>query len=321
MYLPDAQQALGFVVGQATHIETTVYEEQYPEIQYPDLVPVDTSAAEWAKSVTYYSNSKVGQAGWFHHRAKDVHLADVERTKHEVGIEMADIGYDWSLEEVGQAMMVGQPLTADKASAARRAYEEFMDEIALRGDADKGFFGLINYPGITAALVPADGGTGGDEVSWATKTVDQILRDFNAAITGQWTDSNTVELANTVLLPVETMAMLATRRLGEGDGAMTILDFLSTKNIATFQTGQALTIRGVRGLEVAGVGGTGRMVVYRRDPAVLKLHVPMPHRFLPVWQTMPLVFLIPGIFRTAGLDIRRPGAFRYVDGVMDANYE
>src|SRR5690606_29025300 len=148
---PDAQQALGFVVAQTAHIEATVYEEQYPEIQYPELIPVDTSANEWAKSVTYYSNNKTGRAGWFHHRARDLHLADSERSKHEVGVEMADIGYDWSLEEVGQAMMVGQPLQADRASAARRAYEEFVDEIALRGDADKNFFGLINYPGISAA--------------------------------------------------------------------------------------------------------------------------------------------------------------------------
>jgi hypothetical protein len=320
MFLPDAQQALGFVVSQTSHIEATVYEEQYPEIQYDKLIPIDTSANEWAKSVTYYSMNKVGAAGWFHHYAKDIHVADSERAKHEVGVEMADIGYRWSLEEIGQAMMTGTPLQAERAAAARRAYEEFMDEKALFGDADKGIFGLLNYPGITTTTVPADGGDD-DETSWAMKSVDQILRDFNAALTGIMVDSLQVEMADTVLLPLQSLNLLAQTRLGSGDGAMTLLDFIATKNVYTFQTGRPLLIRAVRGLETAGEGGVGRMIVYRRDPQVLKMHVPMPHRFMPVWQTGPLVFDVPGIFRLAGVEVRRPGAFRYVDGIMDANYE
>jgi hypothetical protein len=318
MYLPDSQQALGFVVSQTSHIEAQVYEEQYPEIQYANLIPIDTSANEWAKSITYYSMNKVGQAQWFHHYAKDIAVADSERAKHEVGVEMANIGYRWSLEEVGQAMMIGQPLQADRASAARRAYEEFVDNVAIRGDADKGFFGLLNYPGIAVSNVQADGGTGSDEPSWAVKTETQILRDFNSAISGMYQDTLQVELADTVLLPLPVLNDIATRRLG--DTTMTILEFLQKNNVYTFQTGRPLTIMAVRGLETAGVGGVGRMIVYRRSPDVLKLHIPMPHRFLPVWQTGPLLFDVPGIFRLAGLDIRKPGAFRYVDGVMDANY-
>jgi hypothetical protein len=53
---------------------------------------------------------------------------------------------------------------------------------------------------------------------------------------------------------------------------------------------------------------------------VLKMHIPMPHRFLPVWQTGPMRFDVPGIFRLGGLEIRRPKAVRYVDGISDAPY-
>src|SRR5690606_32406924 len=101
MFLPDSQQALGFLVSQVSYIERQVVAVQYPDIQYPEIIPVDTSADEWAKSVTYFSTNKVGAAGWFHHHAKDIHVADVERAKHEVGIEMADIGYRYTLEELG----------------------------------------------------------------------------------------------------------------------------------------------------------------------------------------------------------------------------
>jgi hypothetical protein len=34
-----------------------------------------------------------------------------------------------------------------------------------------------------------------------------------------------------------------------------------------------------------------------------------------VWQTGPITFDIPGIFRIGGVEIRRPGAVRYVDQI------
>lgn len=309
--LVDAQQALGFAVSQTAYIETQVYKTVYPDVQYANLIPVDTSAPEWAKSVTYYSSDMEGRAGWFHHYAKDIHVADVNRTKNEVGIELADIGYRYTLEELGQAMMVpGTNLTVDRAEAAVRAYEEFVDDLALRGKAEKGFNGLINYPGITTVLA----GIEAAHTVWNLKTADAILADVNNALTGVYVDSLTVELADTLLLPVAAQTLIATKRIP--DTAITVLDFLTRYNVYTMQTGRPLTIRGVRGLETAGAGGSGRMVAYRRDPGVLKMHIPMPHRFLPIWQTGPLVFDIPGIFRVGGVEIRRPKSVRYVDGIL-----
>lgn len=322
-FLVDAQAALGFVVSQTAHIEAQVVEVQYPDIQYPQIIPVDTTANEWAKSITYFSTNKVGQAGWFHHYAKDIHVADSERAKFEVGVEMADIGYRWSLEEIGQAMMIpGMNLSADRAAAARRAYEEFVDRVALHGDADKNFAGIIDYPGITTTIasVYTNPDTNATGTSWTIKSADAILEDVNDALTGMYVDSLQIELADTVLLPVAALSLIATKRLNDLS-SMTILQFLQQNNVYTFQTGRPLTIRSLRGLETAGTGDTGRMIAYRRDPQVLKMHIPMTHRFLPVWQTGPLVFDVPGIFRLAGLEIRRPGAVRYVDGILEEAYE
>ena len=312
-YIPDAQAALGFVTSQTSYIESQVAEVQYPDIQYPALIPVDTSAPDWIKSVTYYSTDKVGRAGWFHSYAKDIHVADVERAKFEVGIEMADIGYRWTLEEIGQAMLIpGTNLSADRANAALRAYEEFVDDVALRGKAEKNFSGIINYPGITSVLAAPNAGA--THTTWDQKTADEILADVNGALSGIYVNSLQVEMADTILLPVAAMVITATKRIP--DTTMTVLDFLQTKNVYTMTTGQALTIRAVRGLETVGVNGSGRMVAYRRDPAVVKMHIPMTHRFLPVFQTGPMVFDVPGIFRLGGVEIRRPGAVRYVDGIL-----
>ena len=57
------------------------------------------------------------------------------------------------------------------------------------------------------------------------------------------------------------------------------------------------------------------MVAYRRDPTVVKMHLPMPYRFLKPWQVGPIIWEVPGIFRFGGVDFRRPGAARYMDGL------
>lgn len=315
-FVRDAQQALGFLISQVTHVEAQVVKVLYPDIQYPQLIPVDTSSNEWAKSVTWFSMDKVGRAQWFNHLANDMPLADVQRSKFEQGIEMAGIGYRYDLEELGQAMMIpGMNLSTDKAEAARRAAEEFIDDIALRGSTVRNWTGLFNDPNVTnvAAAAGAGGATLWSVTGGTAKTADEIIADVNSAITGVYSSSLTVEMADTLLLPVTELARLATRPRATGSD-MSIFDWIVKYNVYTATTGQQLTIRAARGLEVAGAGATNRLIAYRRDPQVIKLHLPMPHRFLPVWQTGPITFDIPGILRLGGIEIRRPGAFRYFSG-------
>jgi hypothetical protein len=308
----DAQSALSFMQQQASYIEPDVYETQYPDIQYPDLMPVDTSGNEWAKSKTFYSSDKVGQAQWFHHMANDIPFADIVRTKFEQGLEMAGIGYYYTLEELGVAMQVpNMNLTAERGDAARRAYEEFMERIAFTGDVTKGWTGLINDLTVTAGTAPATGT--GNSPLWSTKTGDQMAADINLILTGIYTASNTVEMADTLLLPITSFTTLATTRVSNTTASA--LGWVQEYNTYTAITGQQLTIRAVRGLETAGSGGTARMVAYRNDPSILKLHLPMPHKFLGVMQVTPLRYDVPGIFRTGGLEIRRPGSVRYLDGI------
>jgi hypothetical protein len=314
VYTRDAQQvAYNFVGNQTSVIEAQIVKIQYPDVQYPDLVPVDTATGnEWVKSITYYSQDMVGRADWFHHTALDVPLAELSREKFERGMEMAAIGYRYTLEEIANAMSTpGLNLTADKATACRRAYEEFVDNIALRGSIPKNMQGLMNSSAVVATTAPADGAAGA--TTFASKTVDQVIRDINSALTGIATGTNWLYYADTILLPPSVLVGLAGRMFQYQ--AITILEWIKQYNVLTVQTGRPLTIAGVRGLETAGTGGISRMVAYRRDPAVLKMWIPMPHKFLPVWQRGPLVFDVPGIFRIGGVEIRLPAAMRYLDGI------
>src|SRR5690606_40125940 len=83
MHTFDAQAATGFVISQTTYVERTVNETVYPDIQYPALIPVDTSAHPFAQTVTYYSSDKYGKAGWINGNADDIPLAGTELTQSE----------------------------------------------------------------------------------------------------------------------------------------------------------------------------------------------------------------------------------------------
>lgn len=301
----DAQSAMGFVTSQRSHIESAVNKEPRPDIQYPRLIPVDTSAHPFAKTVEYYSAYEYGKAGWINGSADDIPLAGTTMAKHQTAVHMAAIGYSYGYEEINVAQMMGMNLANDDAMAARRASEEFTDEIALRGDTAKNFQGLINNSAVTAASA-ANG-------SWDTATTDEILEDVNQVILSQASGVNYVTMSDTVLMSPAKLNKLGTTYRANTD--TTLLELLMRSNTYTLMTGQPLTVQAVRGLETAGVGSTQRMVAYRRSPEVLKMHIPLPHRFLPVFQSGPLNFMVPGVMRLGGLDIRRPKEVRYADGI------
>lgn len=315
----DAQQsAYNFVVAQAYQINTRIYENQFPDLDFGRLVYVDESAPEWTPGIITFMSSTVGAARWYSSGAKDVAKADVTMDKGQVGVHMASVGYGYDLEEVGQAQLLGMNLPEGKALAARRAYTEFMWNITLTGDTTKGLKGLANQTGVTSGLAPADGT--GSVTTWfdgsgnATKTTTQIIRDINNVLTGIYTGSLTVEMADTLLLPYATISYLGATPVSTTNSE-TLLSYILRTNIYTQMTGRPLTIRGVLGLDTAGAGGTKRMVAYANREDVAKLHLPMRHRFLPVYQDGPTSFEVPGIFRTGGVEVLRTGAFRYLDGI------
>lgn len=323
MYMTDAQQAqFSFVLNNAYTINQTVYKTAYPDLEFGRLVYVDTSAPEWTPGIVTFMSSTVGKADWWSGAAKDVPRADVTMDKSEVRVHMAAIGYGYNDEEIGQAQLLGMDLSSAKAEAARRAYMEFMWNITLTGDTTKNLLGLANQSSVTTGNAPADGT--GSVTTWfdgsgnATKTPTQIIRDINNVLTGIFTGSLTVEMADTLLLPYSTISYLGATPVSSTNSE-TLLSFIMRTNIYTMTTGQQLTIRGVLGLDTAGASSTKRMVAYRNAQDVVKLHLPMPHRFGHsgglVYQDGPSSFQIPGRFRTGGVEVLRTGAFRYLDGI------
>lgn len=289
---------ISFAVQQASYIEAQVVKVKYPAITYMNDIPVDTSASPYSKSITFYSSNNVGMAKLVNGHGDDIPLANVDLNKWEAPVSMGGIGYAFSLEEIGQAQMMGMNLSTMGADAARFAYEKFVDAAAYLGTGmPAGTTGLYNNAAVTT--VAATG-------VWSGLTGDQILNDLNLMLNGVYSASNTVEMANTIRLPPAVMANIASKpRSATSD--FTVLQYIQQANIYTATTGLPLDIKGDKWLTTTGVA-------YLKDPGVVKLHIPMPLQFLPV-QPRNIEYYVPGMFRLAPTDIRRPGAVRYMSGV------
>lgn len=311
-FINDAQGALGFLTQQAAVVESEIYRTKYEDILYPTLITIDTSAGEFAKTIEFYSMDTVGKAQWFNHLSKDVPNAEVNMSKFSHQVEMAAIGYRYTTEELGYARRLGIGLDVERAAAARRAYEEFIDDVVRVGNSDKKMTGLFNNPDVGSANVA---GADANARLWPNKTPLQIIADINEALTSVYTQSRRIEMANTLLLPIGAFTYIATTPMSV-DNTMTILDYITRSNVYTAVTGNPLTIRAVNGLEDAGAGGTGRMVVYRNTRDVARLHLPVPLRFLQPLRSGPMIYEVPGYFKTGGVEIRLPGAVRYRDGLV-----
>ena len=310
------QNAYAFLLSQTAHIETTAYMKKYARIQYPMLVPVSTEAPDWTRTITHFSTDGTGEAQWLSGRGADMPLADVSRAKYDVTAEMAGIGYDYSMEELSVAMAANMNLTTDKAVRARRASEELIEKVVLEGDSGRRWDSLINAPATQVARFTLADNSAGSSKNWVDKEIDEMNTDVNDLLTDIYEDTRQVEWADTLLLPIRAMTLLATRRIP--NTSETFGSYLMRSNIYTLETGNPLMLKVCRELQGVGTGGSGRMVAYRMDPEVLKLHMPMPYMFGEVFQKGHQHWEVPGYMRTAGLEIRLPGAMRYADEITPA---
>lgn len=306
------QSSLVFVQSQAARINAEVYRIRYRQVRYRGLIPVDTTGPEWLDSIVFYSIDGAGRAEWLNSGSDDVPKVAMQMGSTVAKVGMAGIGYDFTTEEVARAQALGIDLTTEKANVARRGAEQMIDRIVWNGDTQKGITGIINNPNV--AVVDAAATGTGSSAKWKDKTPGQILADVNSLLTGIWTGSGETAMADTLALPSAAYAQLMSTILPDA-GGLTLLSWIKQNNVLTADSTQNLTILPIAELATAGAGGTGRAVAYRNDRESVVVHMPMPFRFFPVWQTGPWRFDVPGAFRMGGVEFKLPREATYLDGV------
>ncbi|MCP8350443.1 hypothetical protein DN387_19600 [Pseudomonas sp. FBF18] len=309
----DAQAALPFVLAQGRNIETRVYQRRYPAFNYAAHVPVVTEGQPWAIGTTFFTVDTAGEAKFLSGAGTDMPFNQATRDQASHDFAMIGSGWEWNLEEINQAALYGVNLNDTKAMSAADKVERLLNSIAMVGSTEKNWQGFLNNSAVSRADAAATGT--GSSTFWSAKTVDQILDDVNGLLSGIRTNTEEVEWADTLRLPPNAFRLAATKRLGAGDGFITVLEYLRRNNIYTAETGQPLDIMPIREARNASQDGGGRAVAYRKDPEVLRFHLPMPRRVLAPRQKSIMGFETGIIARTGGTEIRLPGAVAYLDEI------
>lgn len=305
-FLYDAATGFAFLLSQLTHIEKKVYEKKYKAITYPIIIPVSNEAGEWATSITYFFMDGRAIAKFVGTKSLDVPISEIGQEKVTVPVELGATGYEYSDEELRQAIQLNVALPQQKANLARRAYEELAQRVGMTGDTTHNLPGFINNTNVTSATVVNPGG--GTE--WVNKTANQIIFDINDLFGDIFADTLQVERPNRLLLPTSQWNyIMGTPRADNSDTS--ILKWIVANS--PFLNSEADIIPTPE-LAGAGAGGTDRMIAYDFDSDKVVMHIPMVLRFTEP-QRKGRGFEIPGEFKLGGVEFRYPGSARYADGI------
>lgn len=322
-YDASPQAQLGFLIGNLTYIEQEVLRQPYPDIKYPTILTVDTSAPDYIESIGFKVLDYKGEPAPIGDLSHDFPLAEIASKIGGVDVVQGGLGYAYTQIEVGKAMEMANAqgfggainYLAEKPIAVRTLTEQWLDRVAFIGDPrwpSLATGGLVKYPGVPVLAT-------GTLLGGANKTIAQILAQTPDAAAQELlnllnnlilrvfvTQTNSIFRPTHILLPLIQYGQLTTFRIP--NTSETLISYLERVLKVTFEP--------ILQLAGAGAGGTDRMMAYTKNPQFAKLHLPMPYTLnAPIPSHGGLRFEAAGVVRTAGTELRVPMSHAYVDGI------
>jgi len=193
------------------------------------------------------------------------------------------------------------------------AFDRFCDQSVYMGFEKVASTGLLNNPNVTR-VAAAPHTPDGTDTAWDDKTPDEILADFNNALTAVWSANDMAEdaLPNQILIPVYQFGQLVTRKVGT-TGDKSILTYIKENNIVA-QQGKNLEIFPCKYCYHAGTDSADRMVVYINEVDKIRYHQTAPLRRMTT-ETADLSFKTPYVAQISEVEFCYPTTVYYVDGI------
>jgi hypothetical protein len=192
---------------------------------------------------------------------------DIAKTPHPLrpwGLELK-----YTILELESAAKLGRPVDQQKYQGMQLKHQMDIDEMVYIGDTSLGDTGLINSSAVTPVNVVASAVTG--STLWAQKSPDEVLADFNTALTTVWAASAWAVVPSRALIPPGQFGLLSTQKVSQA-GNISTLKYIKENNVLTASGQGQLDIFPLKWCIGAAVGGTigtlgtgDRMVIYTKD--------------------------------------------------------
>jgi len=285
-----------FLERQLEFIRPQVFEVQYADIKYPTVLPVTSEAGPGAQTFTYRIMDATGEFRLIADAADDLPRADISQTEKSINIRSFGGSFGYTVQELRAAQMANIALEQRRAAAVRRAYEEKVESLAFFGESSVGLSGFFNNS--TVDVVAAD--------KWFSNcTAQEMLELLNYGVTAIINGSKMKEQPDTILMAWEDYNKVSTTRNSDSSDVTVLEYFLRTNPY----------IRNVEPINELDADNsalnTNRMVVYKRDPEKVQLHIPQPLELFPP-QQRGLEFIVPAHARVGGVALYYPKSVIYV---------
>ena len=290
-----------FLERQLEYIRPQVFEVEYADIKYATILPVTSEAGPGAQTFTYRIMDATGDFKLISDAADDLPRADVSQTEKSINIRSFGGSFGYTVQELRAAQMANMALEQRRAAAVRRAYEEKVEEIAMFGESSVGLVGFFNNP--TVDVVSADKWFTG---ATATGTTAQDMLDLlNEGVTAIINGSNMKEQPDTILMAWEDYNRISITRNSDSSD-MTVMEYFLRTNPF---------IRNIEPINELDSDKSSlsknRMVIYRRAPGKVHLHIPQPRELFPP-QQRGLEFIVPAHARVGGVSLYYPKSVIYI---------
>jgi len=293
----DAEAGL-FLSRQLEFIRPQIFETKYADIKYPTILPVTSEAGPGAQTYTYRVMDATGEFKIISDAADDLPRADVTQVEKTINIRSIAGSFGYTVQELRAAQMADVALEQRRAAAVRRGYEEKVESIAMFGDTSASLTGFFNNS--TVDVYTAD--------KWFTDsgtTSQEMLDLLNYGVSAIVNGSRMVEQPDTILMAYEDYNVIATQRNSDSSDVTVLEYFLRTNPYIR-------NVEPINQLDAANsVLNTNRMVVYKRDPEKVQLHIPQPLELFPP-QQRGLEFIVPAHARVGGVALYYPKSVIYV---------
>jgi len=289
-----------FLERQLEFIRPQVFEVAYADIKYPTILPVTSEAGNAAQTFTYRIMDSTGEFKLIADAADDLPRADISQVEKSINIRSFGGSFGYTVQELRAAQMANISLEQRRASAVRRAYEEKVENVAMFGESTVNLAGFFNNS--TVDIIAADRWFTGSTASGNSQDMLELLNYGVSAIINA---SNMKEQPDTILMAYEDYNKVSTTRNSDSSDVTVLEYFLRTNPYIR-------NVEPINQLDASNsVLGTNRMVVYKRDPEKVQLHIPQPLELFPP-QQRGLEFIVPAHARVGGVALYYPKSVIYV---------
>lgn len=317
-----------YLVGELERLDQTLH-DPLVSVEYEDDIDMreDVTIADEVSSFTLSTYASAGSLGTGNGIGNGkAWIGKVSDQISGVGVDIAKIPFPlrpWALElkytilELESAAKIGRPIDQQKYNALQLKHQMDIDEQVHIGDTTTGDTGMLNNSLVTNIFNVPGGGAGGTR--WSTKTPDEVLADFNFAITTVWAASAWAVMPSRILIPPAQLGALATAKVSNA-GNISVLKYITENNVATTSRGGKLEISKSKWSIGAGAGGTigtlgtvDRMMVYTKSKDYLRYPMTLLQR-TPV-QYESIYHKTTYFCRLGVVEVVYPETIGYFDGI------